>query len=181
MEFLTREQCMEFAKRIGVVTQKKDLNFPWVEKKHGASFYQQSLNPIARRCVEVVVELYPKYAKALLWISGSPGGDGWEGEEYAFMRGRDSWKRFMKLRRSHGEQRRLYDAPGHLLTPEERPLIAELAEPAILHGWDSLLLATPNITAVCFSHNDDIKVISDKNITRWSAALTDLGLTRGSW
>jgi len=180
MEFLTRDQCLEFARRVGVTPRKQDVDLPETKKKHDAVFYEDSLNPIAQRCVEIVVELFPTYKHALLWISGSPGVEGW-GEKDSYMRERESWKRFVDLRRSHGEERRLYDAPGHLLMPEERPLIAELAEPAILHGWDSLLLAKPNVTAVYFSHNDDIRVISDKNITRWSDAFTGLGLTKGSW
>ena len=180
MEFLTREQCVEFARRVGVVTKARDLNLPSVRKKHRAVFYKESLNPIARRCVQVVVELFPKYTRALLWITGSPGNEGW-GEIDSFMRERKSWRKFADLRRARGEERRLYDAPGHLLTPDERPLIADLAEPAILHGWDSLLLAKPNTTAVYFSHNDDIRVISDKNVSTWSAAFTGLGLTRGDW
>jgi hypothetical protein len=179
MEFLTREQCVEFAKRVGVASKPQYAHLPAIRKKHHAVFYEESLNPVARRCGEVIAELYPSYTNLLVWITGSPGGDGWEGEHYEHLRSRTSWKRFMALRRSHGEERRLYDAPGHVLTPSERQTIPELAEPAILHGWDTLLLAKPNVAAIYLSHDDDIIIQSDKNISSLSNALTGLGLTRG--
>jgi hypothetical protein len=179
MEFLTREQCVEFAARVGVSAKPQYAHLPTIRKKHSAVFYDESLNPVARRCAQAVADWFPKYQTLLLWITGSPGGDGWEGEHYAHMRSQDSWKKFMKLRRSHGDPRRLYDTPGHLLSPEERPLIVDLSEPAILHGWDTLLLAKPNVAAVFLSHDDDIEVQSEKNISSLSAALTGLGLTRG--
>jgi hypothetical protein len=179
MEFLTYDQCREFAKRVGVPMRQNDVHLPYVEKKHAAVFYEDSLNPVARRCGEIIAEFYPKYTSLLMWITGSPGGDGWEGEEYAYMRARKSWQRFVELRKSLGEERRLYETPGHLLTPDERHCIPDFAEPAILHGWDTLFLARPNVTAIYTSHNDDITVQSDKNISSLSAALTGLGLTRG--
>ena len=177
MEFLTRDQCFDFAKRAGVVA-KPSRDLPRIAKKHAAVFYAESIKPIARRSAEIVAEWFPKYETALLWISGWPFGDGW-GEHDSPMRTRPEWKRFHELRRSQGEQRRLHDAPGHLLGTEERTVIANLSELAIVIGWDSMLLAKPNRAVIYLSHDDDITVQSDRNISSLSAALAELGLTRG--
>ena len=81
-------------------------------------------------------------------------GDGWsEGNA----RG-ERWRRYRLWRDAHGDQSRLYDAPGHRFERGEKDDLSKVIAFALHLGWDALLAATPGRKLLFLSHDDRMEI-----------------------
>jgi hypothetical protein len=68
------------------------------------------------------------------------------------------WGRYQLWRAAHGEQRRLYDAPGHQFERGEGDDLSKVIAFALHLGWDALLGATPKRQLLFLSHDDRMEI-----------------------
>jgi hypothetical protein len=61
---------------------------------------------------------------------------------------------FDRFRASYGEQRRLIDAPGHILGLEERDELLSLVTLGVLFLWDTYVVAENGVFLLHYSHDE---------------------------
>ena len=85
------------------------------------------------------------YAPALLWIT-----------EWAIWENTQSSHLYYRLRQSYGDQRLLWEAPGHLFLGYEAEDLASYLHVAMLNGWGGYLLTDADYVNAFFSHDEYI-------------------------
>jgi hypothetical protein len=94
------------------------------------------------------------FTEATLHFLFCVGGDGWnEGTAT-----NERWSRYRRWRGANGENRRLYDAPGHQFDPHEAEQLSKAIEFALQLGWDALVTAKPGRQLLFLSHDDRMDV-----------------------
>ena len=81
-------------------------------------------------------------------------GDGWSEENERDER----WQRYRLWRVANGDQRRLYDAPGHRFERGEGDSVSQVIEFALQLGWDTLVAAKPRRQILFLSHDDRMEI-----------------------
>lgn len=81
----------------------------------------------------------------MLWIT-----------EWGIWSSSENWNLYYQLRRSHGDQRLLQEAPGHLFLGHESEDLATFIQLALMNGWGGYLLTELNYVNVFFSHDEYI-------------------------
>jgi hypothetical protein len=82
-------------------------------------------------------------------------GDGWNED---IPTDDERWRRYREWRGSLGENRRLYDAPGHQFESHETEHLSKSIAFALHLGWDALLAAKPGRQLLLLSHNDVMEI-----------------------
>jgi hypothetical protein len=94
------------------------------------------------------------FTEANLHFAFCVSGDGWnEGTAT-----NERWSRYRRWRGANGENRRLYDAPGHQFEPGEAEELSKVIEFALQLGWDALVAAEPGRQLLLLSHDDRIEI-----------------------
>jgi hypothetical protein len=65
------------------------------------------------------------------------------------------------LRTAHGEQRLLWEAPGHLLLGYETAELTSLIQLLMINGWGGYLLTEANYVNAFFSHDEYVDFFSE--------------------
>lgn len=173
MRFLTTLECEGLVAQVGL-DRRELLAGKRVHKlKAAADFFYQSRMKDACRVADHLVEHLGDFTWAMLWVYGLPLGDRSREDNAP-----DDWRRYARWRRSAGEDRTLYEAPGQLFEQSERSKLVEVIEFAIYTGWDAIVLARPIRCVIALSHDDVIKVQSRHNLSALAQQLQKLGLSR---
>jgi hypothetical protein len=176
MRFLDRSECEEYVSRSGVDHQEVILGRRIQKMKSAVTFFYQSRMEEASSVSSCLVEYIRDFSWAMLWAYDLPFGDRSREENPP-----SDWRRYSKWRRSAGENRMLYDAPGHLFEPHEKFKLGQVIEFAIYMGWDAVLLAQPLRCLITLSHDDLITVQARHNVTALSDQLRRLGLSASTF
>lgn len=78
------------------------------------------------------------------WVESSPNNDRWRG--------------YRRWRAANGEDRRLYDVPGHRFEGQDTERLAKAIEFALELGWDALVAAKPGRQLLFLSHDDRLEI-----------------------
>ena len=108
---------------------------------------------------------------AVLWAYRLPWGDR-SLEDVPSL----DWRRYAAWRLRQGEQRGLYDAPGHAFEAGEQDKLVEVVRSAIYMGWDARAFCQPRRFRFDLSHDDVITIRSHDNIKGACKTMTQLGL-----
>jgi hypothetical protein len=172
MRFLTTPECEELTAQVGL-DQRNLLAGKRVHSlKNAADFFYQSPMKGPRPVANHLLDRFGDFTWAMLWVYGLPWGDRSREENAP-----DDWQRYARWRRSAGEHRALYNAPGKLFEPNERSTLIEVIEFAIHTGWDAIMLARPLRCVITLSHDDVIKIQSRHNLSALAKQLQRLGLS----
>jgi hypothetical protein len=95
------------------------------------------------------------FSNALLWVT-----------EYGIWPSSENNHLYYRLRQSYGDQRQLYEAPGHEFLAEEIVELTTFLDLAIQFGWGAHLLSTPSAAYIFISHDEWILVQSDSQQSR---------------
>ncbi len=66
--------------------------------------------------------------------------------------------RYRRWRGANGDDRRLYDAPGHRFEAQEAAQLSRTIEFALQLGWDALIAAKPGRQLLFLSHDDRMEI-----------------------
>jgi hypothetical protein len=113
-----------------------------------------------------------KFTAATLVFLFCVSGDGWNEDIPA---ADERWSRYRQWRVGQGENRRLYDAPGHRFESHEAEHLSKCIAFALELGWDALLAAKPKRQLMLLSHDDWIEVYSGFGRRLLADKLTALG------
>jgi hypothetical protein len=177
VRFLDKQECEGFGAKVGFDRRNLRADTRAKTMKRVASFVYRSRMKGTAAVATRLVEYTGNFSRALLWAYGLPlGGDRSREEKPP-----DDWRRYAQWRRSAGEDRTLFDAPGHLVAPDEKTTLAEAIEFAVDLGWDAVVLMRPLRCIIALSHDDIITVQSRHNVTALADALGRLGLSETAW
>jgi hypothetical protein len=87
---------------------------------------------------------------ALLWIT-----------EWGIWPSSENWHLYYKLRQSHGDQRLLHEAPGHLFLEYEAEDLSSFLQVSMSNGWGGYVLTEANYVNAFFSHDEFIDFYSE--------------------
>jgi len=114
--------------------------------KSGKRDYSEAANAIATSL--------GRFTEATLCFSFCISGDGWGIDPQPDER----WVRYRQWRGAQGENRRLFDAPGHLFGSHEAEQLSRTLVFAFELGWDALLGVKPGRQLLSLSHHDRLDV-----------------------
>lgn len=171
MRFLTTSECEHLVTQVGLDHRDLVAGKRVHGMKNAADFFYKSRMKDARLVAQHLVDYLPDFTWAMLWIYGLPWGDRSREENAP-----EDWQTYARWRRSAGEDRTLYEAPGHLFEPNEAAKLVEIIEFTIYTGWDAFVFARPLRCIVTLSHDDVIQIQSRHNLSAISEQLHRLGL-----
>jgi len=73
----------------------------------------------------------------------------------------ENWHLYYRLRQSHGDNRLLHDAPGHLFLEHESEDLASYLQLSMLNGWGGYVLTEANYINAFFSHDEYIDFFAE--------------------
>ncbi|MGJ4930970.1 hypothetical protein ACQR1I_29745 [Bradyrhizobium sp. HKCCYLS2038] len=106
------------------------------------------------RDAEAIAAAAGRFAEAIVLFQWALRGDGCEEPALSD----PDWRRYRIWRSSHQEQRRLYDAPGHLFDGGEAALFAQAIAHGLTLGWDAIVAAKPKRQLILLSHDSGIEI-----------------------
>ena len=147
--------------------------------------YYESGNRDYSKAANTITASIRKFSEVNLLFLFCITGDGWsEGNATD-----ERWRRYRLWRAANGDERRLYDAPGHRFERGEGDSLSQVIEFALQLGWDALLAATPRRQLLFLSHDNRMEIYRGFE-RRWLAErlialgywrrATHQGRTRGS-
>jgi hypothetical protein len=89
-------------------------------------------------------------APVLLWIT-----------EWGIWNSSENGHLYYKLRQSYGDNRLLWEAPGHLFLGYESEDLTSFLQLSMLNGWGGYVLAEANYVNVFFSHDEYIDFFAE--------------------
>ena len=166
MQFLARDEAKVLQKKLDRQIADKPKPKLVLYYESGDRDYSKAANGITASIGE--------YSKASLLYLFCVTGDGWsEGNAND-----ERWRRYRLWRAAHGDQRRLYDAPGHRFERGEADELSKVIAFALHLGWDALLAATPGQQLLFLSHGDRIEIYRGFDRRRLADKLIALGYWR---
>lgn len=75
----------------------------------------------------------------------------------------ENWHLYYKLRQTHGDQRLLHEAPGHLFLEYEAEDLTSFLQIAMLNGWGGYILTHANYVNAFFSHDEYIDFFAENS------------------
>src|SRR5262245_24697976 len=173
MRFLTTSECEKLLLKVGLDRRDLVADERVHSMKSAADFFYKSRMKDARPVADHLVDYLGDFSWTMLWVYGLPWGDRSRGEHVP-----DDWQRYARWRQSAGEDRMLYEAPGHLFEPNEKSTLVEVIEFAIYTGWDAFVFPRPLRCVIALSHDDVIKLQSRHNLSAIaSTTLSRFGLS----
>lgn len=149
MRILTSGESDDIARSAGVFVTGGVVSLIAGQKPSAATVATPSLSGRQAFVANRIFETCFESRQWLIWILA---WGIWPTEEYP-----EIWK---ELRARHGDERPLLEAPGHLLSADERGLARGLFRLAILFGWDALLVPDPATVVASTSHDELIFLYS---------------------
>jgi hypothetical protein len=73
----------------------------------------------------------------------------------------ENWHLYYRLRQSHGDQRLIHEAPGHLFLEFEAADLVSFVEVGLIAGWDMHLIPTIGYGRVFVSHDEWVEFAMD--------------------
>jgi hypothetical protein len=116
--------------------------------------YYESRDQDYAAAAHVIARSAGGFSEATLLFQWCLSGDG--GDERA--PNDERWTPYRRWRASHGESRRLSDAPGHRFEAGEVEHLSNLISFALALGWDALLSAKPGRQLLLLSHDDRLQI-----------------------
>jgi hypothetical protein len=137
VRFYTQSECEEWL--IGKNRQKPDA-IPGVG---GARILFPSETHRFFHFAKRIAESISFQMPVLLWTTEWGNWDSTENEHL-----------YYRLRQSYGDQRLLWEAPGHFFLGYETADLASFLQLSMMNGWGGYLLAQANYVNVFFSHDE---------------------------
>lgn len=138
MRFLTNEESLEWCKGYGY------------EVADGAPMLSYELRirypksaPQLLAMAGVIEDILQYYSTCLVWVTQS-----------GIWRSSENLHLYHVWRKSHGDSRFLFEAPGHWFLDYERTDLITLLHMALLFGWDAHVVPSPNGAAAFLSHDE---------------------------
>jgi len=147
MQFLSRQDADILEEKLG-----RQVGPP---RKPKAVVYYTSGQRDYAPAATLIAAAAGDFSEAAILFSFCVAGDGWS-EHTSSNAG---WPAYRRWRSSFGEERRLYDAPGHLFTRGEVDQFSRVIEFALILGWDALVAAKPGRNQILLSHDDRLEVL----------------------
>lgn len=147
MHFLARDEARVLEKRLR--REIADQPRPKV-----ILYYNSSGGRDYSSAANAVTASIGKFTEATLNFLFSVSGDGWN-EDLA---GNERWNEYRQWRRSNGEIRRLYEAPGHQFGSHEAEHLSRAIAFALQLSWDALVAAKPGRHLLLLSHDDRMEI-----------------------
>ena len=86
----------------------------------------------------------------------------------------ENWHLYYRLRQSHGDQRLIHEAPGHLFLEFEAADLVSFVEIGLIAGWDMHLIPTIGYGRAFVSHDEWVEFAMD-NPSETERIKTELG------
>jgi len=163
MRFLERDETSSLEKKLRQQIADKPKPKTILYYDSGNRDYSRSANAIAGAT--------GGFSEAALLFLFCATGDGWN----EICAGNEQWRLYRQWRTAHGEDRRLYDAPGHLFAPHEVKQLSEAVDFSLQLGWDALLTAQPGRQLMLLSHDDRMEIYRGFDWRLLTEKLTALG------
>lgn len=174
MEFLTKPECVEFARKVGLrsdelLTRRGRATC----LKRTATLTYQSRMKNADVVSRLLAQCLGDFDWSVLWPYEFPWGDRSQEKSPPA-----DWREYAQWRQVNGERRSLYDAPGHKFGRSEGLSAAKAIEFAIYTGWDAVAFASPLQSLIRLSHDDyiELQARSREELSAASKGLVQLGL-----
>ena len=164
MRFLASSECKELGAQV---------EFDVSGISYAATFAYKSRMKEADTVVEHLVDHFGHFSWALLWAYDFAWGDRSQEDNPLA-----DWRQYAEWRRRQGEDRPLYDAPGHRFEADERATLIEAVKFAIYTGWDGVLVGRPLTCLISLSHHDIIKVQSRHSLSALAQQLNREGISQ---
>jgi hypothetical protein len=157
MQCITPPECLDWleAKKIDAVS---DRGFPEVVGNYEVFFAAPDKARLQTILARELVEWIGEFETVLFWISDWPA---YKPEEMAII---------TALRRAHGEDRWLIDAPGHIFTREEKDELIGWVSLMMAFGWDGFLFAAPFRGKMFQTSHEDFIWITSEDLESFTAA-----------
>ena len=166
MQFLARDETRSLQKKF----ERQIAGKP----KPKLVLYYESANRDYSAAADAIAASIGDFTEVILLFLFCVTGDGWS-EGHAR---RESWRRYRLWRAAKGDQRRLYNAPGHLFERGEGNDLSQVIAFALHLGWDALLGATPGRQLLLLSHDDRLGIYRGFARRRLAEELIALGYWR---
>jgi hypothetical protein len=164
MRFLGRHETSLLEKRLRQQIGEKP-------KPKAILYYESGIGSYTASTNAIVTSIGGFSETALLFLF-CVSGDGWN----EACVGNEQWRRYRQWRSEHGENRRLYDAPGHLFSSDEAKQLVEALDFSMQLGWDALVTAQPGRQLMLLSHDDRMEIHRGFEWRTLAAKLTSSGL-----
>jgi hypothetical protein len=166
MQFLARDEARLLQKKLD--RQIADKPRPKLV------LYCESGNRDYSKAANTITASIRKFSEVNLLFLFCITGDGWsEGNATD-----ERWRRYRLWRAANGDERRLYDAPGHRFERGEGDSLSQVIEFALQLGWDALLAATPRRQLLFLSHDDRMEIYRGFERRQLAERLIALGYWR---
>ena len=137
MRFYTEAECEEWLKgknrlKPDGISGVQTVNVRFPSRPHRFFYYSHW-----------IAESISYQMPVLLWIT-----------EWGIWDSTENGHLYYRLRQSYGDQRLLWEAPGHLFLGYESEDLASFLQLSMLNGWGGYVLAQANYVNVFFSHDE---------------------------
>ncbi|HEV2188878.1 MAG TPA: hypothetical protein VGR70_16845 [Stellaceae bacterium] len=174
MEFLTKPECVELARKVGLDSvELLKRRGSAASLKRTATLTYKSRMKNADVVSSLLAQRLGDFDWSVLWPYEFPWGDRSREETPP-----TDWREYAQWRQTKGEGRSLYDAPGHKFERGEHPNTAKAIEFAIYAGWDAVVFGSPLQSLFRLSHDDYIELHarSREELSATAMGLVQLGL-----
>lgn len=163
MYFLARDEANLLEKKLRCqIADQPEPKFV-LYYKSGDRDYSDAANAITASIGE--------FTEATLLFLFCVSGDGWnEGTAT-----NERWGQYRQWRGANGENRRLYEAPGHQFESHEAEKLSKAIAFALQLGWDALVAAKPGRQLLLLSHDDRMEIYRDFQWRSLAQKLIGLG------
>ncbi len=164
MRCLTKSESIDIMRSFGFAPARS-WTIAWLDGVERSGAAWKILDSAAKQSnmTNGIFNLFPEGAGCMIWLRG---WGVWPSSEFPQL-----WD---EIRKCHGEQRWIIDAPGHLFSATEMELARGMARLVILFGWDALIFSMPCSFVVSLSH-DEICTIFDIDLATMDKLSERLG------
>jgi hypothetical protein len=167
MKFLPKDEASLIEKKLRrEIAEFSEPEFVLYYESRGGRDYSDAANAIAQST--------GTFSEVTLLFQWCLSGDGWVESSPT----NDRWRGYRRWRAANGENRRLYDAPGHRFEEEDVEQLAKTIEFALELGWDAVVAAKPGRQLLFLSHDDRLEIYRGFGSGALVRQLTSLGYWR---
>ena len=166
MFFCSQSECHELVKGFGFVADPKVNHIerlPPFQHEIALSFseHRNRCYSIAQACVHWCGEL----DHSVLWVT-----------EWGIWPSSENLHLYYTVRKSYGDFRPLWEAPGHEFLKHERTELVTFLDMVLLFGWGCLLFGNAQSSCLTVSHDEWIHFASDADLTAIAKEAEEFGL-----
>jgi len=149
VKFLTPDECRAWCQGWIPFSDHGVPERPRTDRHHVIGDIPPGYAALTSFCQSLDVALQPR-RDCLMWVT----------DFHIFQENRHL---YYALRRFHGDNRLLEDAPGHLFLDYEAPALVSFLQVAILNGWDAHLLPSEGYARAFVSHDEFVEYSTDED------------------